>query len=152
MTGKEKRDAQKQFLHLVANSTQPIEDIIDTVDILPETLLNWMDERDFKSKLHGMRRFLRKARDLQLEASSLRAARILADLTTPSKKDVNKPNVRAACVDVIRLARDSRARRRSQDADETLRQRRLSHPDLSDTEATALLNELNASQDQEKPG
>lgn len=144
MTSKPKR--QKEFLARCATSVQPIEDILDDLEILPHTLVNWMDERDFKFKLHGMRRFLRRARDLQLDASAMRAATLLSRVADGDDLPTMTPIRRAACVDVIRLARDSRARRRSQDADVINRERRLAHPDLSDEDATRLTLELTRSQ------
>lgn len=140
-----KSKKQKEFLSRCATSVQPVEDILDDLVILPQTLVNWMDERDFKFKLHGMRRFLRRARDLQLEAASMRAATLLSRVAGGDELSKMTPARRAACVDVIRLARDSRARRRAQDADVVNRERRLAHPDLSDAEAAQLAQELSGS-------
>lgn len=145
MSPKERRALQKQFLERLAKNIQPLEELMDDLDILPETFISWTDERDFKSKLHGLRRYLRKARDLQLEVSSFRAAYILANLTTVEKSKSANPVTRSACVDVIRLARDSRVRRRTQEAETLGRERLLSHPDLSEEEALRLTAELSAS-------
>lgn len=145
MTTKQKLSLQKQFLDQLAKNVQPLEELMDDLKISPETFLTWTDERVFKSKLHGLRRYLRRARDLQLEVSSFRAAHMLANLTTVGKSESSNTVTRAACVDVIRLARDSRVRRRTQDGEEIGRDRLLSHPDLSDEEALRLTAELNAS-------
>lgn len=142
MTTKQKRDLQKAFLSQCVTTTQTLEDLLDDLGIRPQTLVTWMAEREFKSKLHGMRRYLQRARELQLEAASLRAAGLLASLTAPPNGARANPVSRAACVDVIRLARDSRVRRRAQHPDEVNRQRRLAHPDLSDEEVDRLLREF----------
>ena len=147
MTTREKKAAQKQFLDQCVTTTQPLEDLIDTLEIKPQTLLNWMDERDFKSRIHGMRRYLRKARELQIQASALRAASLMTRIADGEQVGHYTPERRAACVDVIRLSRDSRARRRAQDADVINRERRLAHPDLTDEEADRLAQELSESQD-----
>lgn len=142
MTTKKKKATQKAFLTRCATTTQSLEDLLEDLGILPQTLVTWMDEREFRSKLHGMRRYLRRARDLQLEAASLRAATLLASLTTVGHDERSNSTTRAACVDVIRLARDSRARRRVHDPDEVNRYRRVAHPDLTDDEVDRLMHEL----------
>lgn len=144
MTTKRKKTLQREFLHRAATTTQTLDDLMEDLGILPQTLVRWMGERDFRSKLHGMRRYLARARDLQLEAASFHAARLLSTLTTVPHEDRANSTTRSACVDVIRLARDSRARRRANEADEVNRQRRLAHPDISDEEATRLMLEMEA--------
>lgn len=142
MTTKQKKAVQKEFLQRCATTAQTLEDLIDDLEIEPQTFLNWADERDFKSKMHGMRRYLKKARELQLQASALRAATLMARVADGEIIANYTIDCRAACIDVIRLARDSRARRRAQDADVINRERRLAHPDLSDEEAERLAQEL----------
>lgn len=145
MTTRKIKALQKEFLRRCVSSAEPLEELFDDLSIPYETFVSWMDEREFRSRLHGMRRFLRKARDLQLNLSSYRAAGTLARLTAVEKGTPAPAHARAACVDVIRLARDSRARRRAQEPNEVLRQRLISHPDLTDEEASRLTAELAAS-------
>lgn len=137
---------QKEFLRLTVTSLKSLEEIFEDLKISPQAFVTWLGERDFRGKLHGMRRYLGRARELQLETSSLRAAGILSRLTSVPREQESKPITRAACIDVIRLARDSRVRRHNLRPDEVARQRRVAHPDISDEEATRLMLELETSQ------
>lgn len=133
---------QQQFFRRCVTGTETLEEILKDLDISPYMFVRWLGERDFKSRMHGMRRYLQRARDLQLEASSVRAAEMLSRIAVGTEM---KPVARAACIDVIRLARDSRVRRRNAKPDEVLRHRKLAHPDISDEEATRLMLELETS-------
>ena len=144
MTDKEIRQLQNTFFKTCIQSVQPLEDIFDDLKIPYETFVSWMDEREFKSRMHGMRRFLKKARDFQLDLTSYRASGMLTRAANETLKEKTQTISRSACVDVIRLARDSRARRRSQEAEEIGRNRLLTHPDISDQEASRLTAELDA--------
>jgi alkanesulfonate monooxygenase SsuD/methylene tetrahydromethanopterin reductase-like flavin-dependent oxidoreductase (luciferase family) len=152
MTTRHRKAAQKEFLHRCVTTGQPLEELIEDLNILPQTLLKWMEERDFKSRVHGMRRYLRKARELQIQASALRAASLITRIADGDNVASYSSERRAACIDVIRLARDSRARRRAQDADVLNKDRRLAHPDLSEEEADRLAQELSDSEKTPNPG
>jgi hypothetical protein len=148
MTTRQKKALQKSFLNRSATSTAPLEKILEELKITPQTFVTWMNEREFQSKLHGMKRFVTKTRELQIQTISMRAASLLSTVPAEKKEEFEKVTdvQRAACMDVIRMARDSRARRRNQKAKEIHRDRRIAHPDLSDAEAERLVIELSESQ------
>lgn len=135
---------QTDFLHACVSGNQTLEDVMDDFHIIPETLAGWLMDREFLIRLQGMRRFLRKARDLQLELGARRAAEVLTRCATDTAVREVKPLQRTACVDLIRLARDSRARARAADPhpDELTKHRALYHPEVPEEEAQELLKEL----------
>jgi hypothetical protein len=83
------------------------------LNIIPEMLARWLTKRDFRVKLHATRRYLRRSRELQLQLGAMRAAQVLAG--SLQSEDADLRALRAACVDLIKLARDSRARRGADD-------------------------------------
>ena len=143
---------QTDFLHQCVQGNQTLEEVMDDFHIPPQTLAGWLMDREFRIRLHGMRRFLRKARDIQLELGARRAAEMLTRCATDTSLKKIEPIQRSACVDLIRLARDSRARETAMHPhpDDMSKHRALHHPDVSDDEAQRLMDEL-AHQDASTP-
>lgn len=142
MNARKVRSLQNEFFRRCIESMQPLDDVFQDLKIPHETFVSWMAEREFQSRLGGMRRFLRQAREVQLELSAYRAASVLDRNTAPPKEATGTPATRSALVDVIRLARDARARRRSHQPDAVGKAMLHPHPDLSNDEAAKLISEL----------
>lgn len=144
MTTKQRAVLQDTFLNQCRASTQTLDEILEEMEVPPETLAGWLMDDAFRQRLHAMRQELRRKRELQVQIGAARAAAELTrtvDGTDPRASAVR----RAACVDLIRLARDSRARRRATDMppDEYAREyRALYHSAISPDEAQELMEQL----------
>ena len=138
------RKLQDEFFHNCVNSTQTLDEILEDLGVPPETLSGWLTEKDFRVRLHGMRRYLRRARDIQLEIGALHAAGMLMRSATDTATTPITSVARSACVDLVRLARDSRARVSANNPtpDEMTKRRSLYHPDVPEEEARELIEEL----------
>ena len=144
MTDKQRVTLQDEFLKQCRASSQTLDEILDDMNVPPETLAGWLMEDAFRRRLHEMRQELRRKRELQVQIGAARAAAELTrtvDGTDPRASAVR----RAACVDLIRLARDSRARRRMANLppDEYAREyRALYHSAIAPDEAQELMEQL----------
>ena len=144
MTNKQRAALQDTFLAQCRASTQTLDEILEEMDLPPETLAGWLTDDAFRRRLHAMRQELRRKRELQVQIGAARAAAELTrtvDGTDPRASAVR----RAACVDLIRLARDSKARRRATDLppDEYAREyRALYHSAIAPDEALELMAQL----------
>lgn len=138
------RQLQDAFFDACVNSTQTLEEIIEDLGIPHQTLAGWLIEPNFRVRLHGLRRYLRRARDLQIEMGALHASAMLLRTATDTAITKTESVTRSACVDLIRLARDSHARARVQNstAEDETKRRALYHPDVPADEARELIEEL----------
>ena len=143
MNSREIRTFQKQFIAQCLESSQTLDEIMDDLNLPSQTLAGWLTQKDFRVRLHGLRRHLRRTRELQVEIGAMRAAAALTRASSGTDENL-KPVVRAACVDLIRLSRDSRARSRAVDpsADDLTKRRALYHPNVPADEAQSLMDEL----------
>lgn len=135
---------QADFLDQCVRGSQTLEEVMDDYHIIPETLAGWLMDREFRIRLHGMRRFLRKTRDFQLEMGARHAADVLTRCATDTSIKKVEPLQRTACVDLIRLARDSRARATAMhpNPDDVSKRNDLYHPAVPEDEARELMAEL----------
>ena len=145
MTTKHVKQRQEAFFKQCLDSNQSLDEILEDLEIPPETLAGWLMTRAFRVRMQGMRRYLRRARELQVQIGALRASAMLLRAATDTLVTPPQAISRAACVDLIRLARDSRARRAANDPhpDDVLKARTpIYHPDVDEAEARALIEEL----------
>lgn len=144
MTTKRIRKLQEQLFQSCLNGNQTLEEVMDDLHIPPETLAGWLTDRDFRVRLNAMRRFLRKARDIQLELGARRAAEMLSRCATDTALTKVESVQRSACVDLIRLARDSRARASAMNPhpDDVTKRAALWHPEMAEEEARQLMADL----------
>jgi hypothetical protein len=135
---------QGEFLHKCCLSLQTLEEVMDDFDITPETLACWLGDREFRIRLHSTRRYLRQTRDVQLEMGARHAADVLSRCVTDTAIKETKPLQRLASVDLVRLARDSRARAAAthSSADDETKNAAIYHPGVPADEARDLMREL----------
>src|SRR5687768_10052628 len=93
------RKLQDAFFHNCINSTQTIDEVLDDLGLPPETLAGWLMQPAFRVRLHGTRRYLRRARDIQLEIGALHASAVLLRTATDTAIKKTEPLARSACVD-----------------------------------------------------
>jgi hypothetical protein len=110
------------------------------LQLMPEQVARWLVTKSFRRKLSRARRHARRLRDLQIEVGAWRAAQVLMQVAVSDDAKA-KPVVRQACTDLIKLARDARARTISDRAAPTSPLART-HPDLDPTEQTELAQQL----------
>ena len=78
MTNKQRTILQDTFLAQCRASTQTLDEILEEIDVPPETLAGWLTDDAFRRRLHAMRQELRRKRELQVQIGAARAA---AELT-----------------------------------------------------------------------
>ena len=144
MTQRERIKRQKDFIARCIDSSQTLDEILSDLELPADTLAGWLMDRDFRIRLHRLRKYLKKARELQVDLGAVHAASCLSRVATDTRPADAKPVQRAACVDLIRLSRDCDARRKMQtlSADDLTKRHDLYHPAIAADEAQALMDEL----------
>jgi len=136
------RSKQTRFLSACAVSGKTLGEVLEELQVSPATLARWLTQRSFRQRVNRLRKSLALSRELQLAVGAARAAQVLAGgLRTPA--DCNH----RACVELIRLSRDTKARRRAEErpAKPSINPAGHSlpvHPDLNRNEAQKLIDDL----------
>ena len=136
------KSIQTRFLGLCATSGNSLTQVLTELRIEPATLARWLVQRGFRVRVSRLRKSLALSRELALAIGAVRAAQVLAG----SVEDPSKCNHRA-CIELIRLSRDVKARRRAEDRPQKRALKKSAdelpiHPDLNQDEAKSLLDEL----------
>jgi hypothetical protein len=126
-----------RFLRACMHSDKTLSELMEEFAISPATFARWLLRDDFRRALNRVRRYLKQTRELDIELAATRAAAALAQPTTGKGKP--------AYIDLIKLARDTRARRRHEIAELKSPEVPLIHPAVSSEEASRLLADLQQS-------
>ena len=140
---------QKRFLQECLKSERQLDEIMADFHLSPQRFAKWLSRRGFRWHLEQTFKQLRRQRELNLELGAAHGAKMLARAADGSfakhKGDqVPTPQRRQAWVDLVKLARDSRARRKAhrqiyRSAHHTPR---LPHPDVAAEDAEKLMKRL----------
>lgn len=141
------RDRQEAYLRELSKADKPSATVADEqgVDVL--ALARWLDQPWFSDRIAEIRRHLRHRREVDLELGASRAAALLHAAVTAEAPV--EPSARAACVELIRLARDSGWRvklKKARAAAAEPEPAALAHEDVSEAEAERLMAAMEASQ------
>jgi t-SNARE complex subunit (syntaxin) len=96
----------------------------------------------FRKALKRVESYLRSARELDLNLAATRAASQLVSDPVKGQAKTSRP----ALIDIIKLARDSRARRRHEVREASPARLPMAHPSISREEAASLLAGLQGNQ------
>ncbi len=145
------RARMEAYLRELSKAERPARAVADGqgVDVL--ALARWLDQPWFAARVAELRRHLRHRREIDLELGASRAAALLHAAVTA--EEPVEPAARAACVEVIRLARDTgwraklkKARSAAAAAVEAVEAAvEVAHGDVPAAEAEALMAALEAS-------
>ena len=131
---------QRAFLDQCLHTDKSLGRVMIDMQIMPEQVARWLATRSFRRQLGRARREARRLRDLQIEVGAWRAAQVLTEIALCDDAKA-RPVVRQACTDLIKLARDARARTISDRAAPSMPPART-HPDLDPDEQTRLTQQL----------
>ena len=140
------RARMEAYLRELSKAERPARAVADGqgVDVL--ALARWLDQPWFAARVAELRRHLRHRREIDLELGASRAAALLHAAVTA--EEPVEPAARAACVEVIRLARDTGWRAKSKKARSAAAVEvpaEVAHGDVPPAEAEALMAALEAS-------
>lgn len=136
------KSKQSQFLSTCATSGKTLGEVLEEIKLEPTTLARWLVQRSFRQRVSRLRRSLALSRELTLAVGAVRAAQVLAGAT-----QIPTSCNQRACIELIRLSRDVKARRRAEDRPPkrtikpTMNQVPV-HPDLDRDEAQKLIDDL----------
>lgn len=136
------KSKQSQFLSVCAVSGKTLTEVLEEIKLEPTTLARWLVQRSFRQRVNRLRKSLAMSRELTLAVGAVRAAQVLAGATqTPTNCN------QRACIELIRLARDVKARRRAEDrpSKQSIKPALNGvpvHPDLDRDEAQKLIDHL----------
>ena len=140
------RAKMEAYLREMSKGERPSRAVADEqgVDVL--ALARWLDQPWFSDRIAEIRRHLRHRREVDLELGASRAAALLHAAVTAEAPV--EPAARAACVELIRLARDSGWRvklKKARAAAAEPEPAALAHEDVSEAEAERLMAAMEAS-------
>ena len=136
------KSKQTQFLSTCAVSGKTLTEVLEDIKLEPTTLARWLVQRSFRQRVNRLRQSLAMSRELTLAVGAVRAAQVLAGATqTPTNCN------QRACIELIRLSRDVKSRRRAEDrpAKRSIKSTIDGlpvHPDLDRDEAQKLIDNL----------
>ena len=107
------RKTQQTFLDLCVTSGQTLGEVMHELHLTPDQLARWFASAEFRLRLNKTLRFLRHTRELNVQLGAAKAAGLLHHAAA-HPEDATRDLPRSACVDLIRLARSSSARRHAQ--------------------------------------
>lgn len=132
---------QQQFIDRCLHTDKTLDQVMQELNILPAQVAHWLTTRGFRQRLTHARRHARRMRELQIELGAWRAAQVLVRAAVSDEATVT-PVVRQACADLIKLARDTRARSIQHRAPTAGRSAPRIHPDLDPAEQSELARHL----------
>jgi hypothetical protein len=138
-----RRATQTQFLDRCLQGDAPLHDVLRDLNIPHATLAGWFTQRWFRKRVHALARYLVRTRELQLQIGSWRAAQLLSGAIVAPPQETTSAH-RTACVELIKLARDSRARRFAERRRTRADRATLAHPDVGERESLDLAGEIEA--------
>jgi len=117
---------QRRFLAAVAAQGSAVPELLKATGVSPRRFGFWMANRRFRRRLAAALRALARASEVDLQLAACRAS---ARLDKIANQKGGTSVARQACVDLVRLARDARRRKRRK-VEPTPAPPSLAHPDL----------------------